>query len=709
MSYRYLFLIFLYVISLSYPLLSQDLNDVAIFGFVTDRATGQPVSGVLVVAINKVNPTERSAAVSDASGKYVINLVTDVWLTPSDGPSKFQLYQSYPNPFNPSTVIAFQIPKVTEVHLVVYNILGQKIKTLIDEALAPGVYTAVWDATDEAGTGVAAGVYFYQLSTESFLETRKMVLLDGHAGGRPSLSPSLFKRKQTHVQFPKANELMVTIRASGPRTETFEQEDIVISTKNFRFDIGVTVTVESVLNLDSIVVSEPGTDGKIYVSGLSKAVIDTVIGTEKVSVLNQRTQESVAMRVDFDGSFPLMTIDGDAGDRLSLSLLKEGQQVGESDEVKVETEKEPVVTDSKPTNGDKDIIVDARIFIDFSEPIDSSTVTVGSFILASSTGNVPGTLGFLNDNTVATFTPDQPLAPLTTYTITVTTEVTDLQGIHLGSTFTSTFTTGSGTAEGRIAFTSNNSIYVIDNDGSNLTRLTKREDVGDGCPSWSPDGTKIAFSRYQDGSSDVYIMNSDGTFLENLTNSPTSDDLYPALSPDGGKIAFASNRDGNLEICTMNINGTGHVNLTKSPQHEGQELDWSPDASKIVYTTYRDGIWVMDNDGANRTQLTQGRGYFYPSWSPDGKQIAFVGLNGSDDRIFIMNSDGTNLSELTPGTFYGGLSWAPDGSRLAYIRHNEDNYVAVAIIHIDSKEVQLLTPYEGWNVSPAWSPWPIRN
>jgi len=83
----------------------------------------------------------------------------------------------------------------------------------------------------------------------------------------------------------------------------------------------------------------------------------------------------------------------------------------------------------------------------------------------------------------------------------------------------------------------------------------------DGSPSWSPDGTKIAFCSTKDGNAEIYVMNADGTGAIRLTNNPAWEDS-PSWSPDGTRIAFDSSRDGNTEIYVMNADGTGQTRLT---------------------------------------------------------------------------------------------------------------------------------------------------
>lgn len=92
-------------------------------------------------------------------------------------PTTYKLYNNYPNPFNPSTNISFDIPQSGNVTLSVYNALGQLVKTLISEELSSGRHNFVWDGTDDANNVVASGIYLYKLTAGSFNRTMRMVLL----------------------------------------------------------------------------------------------------------------------------------------------------------------------------------------------------------------------------------------------------------------------------------------------------------------------------------------------------------------------------------------------------------------------------------------------------------------------------------------------------------------------------------------------------
>jgi hypothetical protein len=92
-------------------------------------------------------------------------------------PTEFALSQNVPNPFNPTTVVEYALPKDAQVNIAVYNVLGQHVKTLMNDMQRAGRQTVTWDGTDNSGSSVASGVYFYKIRAGDFSDTKKMVLL----------------------------------------------------------------------------------------------------------------------------------------------------------------------------------------------------------------------------------------------------------------------------------------------------------------------------------------------------------------------------------------------------------------------------------------------------------------------------------------------------------------------------------------------------
>lgn len=93
------------------------------------------------------------------------------------GPTSFALKQNYPNPFNPATQIAYDAPRQSAVRLVVYNIMGQEVRTLLDEVKAAGSYSVQWNGRNDAGNPVTSGVYLYLIHADGFTEAKRMILL----------------------------------------------------------------------------------------------------------------------------------------------------------------------------------------------------------------------------------------------------------------------------------------------------------------------------------------------------------------------------------------------------------------------------------------------------------------------------------------------------------------------------------------------------
>ena len=107
----------------------------------------------------------------------VIGTATDVDDSGNDLPFKFELANNYPNPFNPTTTISYSIPKADRVTLQIFNVLGQRVRTLVNIEQAAGRYQVQWNGKDEMGNAVGSGVYFYQLNTSRQVTVKKMVLI----------------------------------------------------------------------------------------------------------------------------------------------------------------------------------------------------------------------------------------------------------------------------------------------------------------------------------------------------------------------------------------------------------------------------------------------------------------------------------------------------------------------------------------------------
>ena len=289
-------------------------------------------------------------------------------------------------------------------------------------------------------------------------------------------------------------------------------------------------------------------------------------------------------------------------------------------------------------------------------------------------------------------------------------------------------------AQAQIAFMSkrdgyfNPEIYVMDADGGNQQRLTNnRHD--DRSPSWSPDGKRIVFFSNRDGhvmggipTNEIYVMDADGGNQQRLTNN-RHDDRSPSWSPDGKRIAFVSNRDGHAmggiptsEIYVMDADGGNQQRLTNNPDGDWNP-SWSPDGKRIVFSSRRAGhfigkagiteeIYVMDADGGNRQRLTNNRkNDLLPSWSPNGKRIAFASDRKGhfeNFEIYVMDADGRDQQKLTnnPDDDWNP-SWSPDGERIAF-RSKRDGNAEIYVMDADGGNPQNLTNNPHADGNPAW-------
>ena len=150
-------------------------------------ASGQAATAaqVLLFDLTDLRRGPVARATTDAAGYFALASLGGPAL-----PQGFALGQNYPNPFNPSTIIPYQLPTAAQVRLEVFNVLGQRVATLVDAERPAGFHAAAWDATNAAGQAVAAGVYMYRLTAGGEQHTRRMVLIDGQAGVAAGVAPA---------------------------------------------------------------------------------------------------------------------------------------------------------------------------------------------------------------------------------------------------------------------------------------------------------------------------------------------------------------------------------------------------------------------------------------------------------------------------------------------------------------------------------------
>jgi Tol biopolymer transport system component len=232
-------------------------------------------------------------------------------------------------------------------------------------------------------------------------------------------------------------------------------------------------------------------------------------------------------------------------------------------------------------------------------------------------------------------------------------------------------------------------VYLINADGTDQRLLMPQPDQPPSrWPSFSPDGQKIAFDTGNPQTGDIWVVDSDGTDPTNLTNNASLRNIRPDWSPDGTKIAFSrcdlfcpaspQNRATSGEIYVMNADGSDSSDptcLTCPTDSENGTLNtdnapaWSPNGQKIAFQKNvvqsngigHDEIYVMNADGSDETPLTS---YSAdnpgdnddPSWSPNGQQITFERDIPplASPEVFTMNADGSHLAQLTGPPYANG-------------------------------------------------------
>jgi len=147
-----------------------------------DPAVHNPIDTFSLPSGKSLSYTDTSASPQDITPHYDPPGNLDVKDDPSSGvvgiiPKTFSLSQNFPNPFNTETVITFSLSRSGNVKIEIFNILGQKVRDLVDEELSAGYKQVVWDGRDNAGKTVASGVYLYQLKAGGFTEAKRMILL----------------------------------------------------------------------------------------------------------------------------------------------------------------------------------------------------------------------------------------------------------------------------------------------------------------------------------------------------------------------------------------------------------------------------------------------------------------------------------------------------------------------------------------------------
>jgi len=268
---------------------------------------------------------------------------------------------------------------------------------------------------------------------------------------------------------------------------------------------------------------------------------------------------------------------------------------------------------------------------------------------------------------------------------------------------------------GRIAYQgSDGVIYTIDPinpGGGGKTMVTRGYQ-----PSYSPDGTKIAFAASDGHDAEIYTVEVTGGKPFQITDN-AMDDLHPSYSPDGKRIAYTCSDGHDAEICTIKATGGKPFRLTKNDRLDFGP-SYSPGGKRIAYSGLTRTDWevyTIDARGGGRFNVTKNDTYdYYPDYSPDGKKIAYVAKDTKHDDYEIRTIKATggrpfNVTNNTTDDLHP--SYSPDGTKIAYTHYSAhysdldlpDEAAAIYKIAADGGKGVLVTANNGTGaLYPSW-------
>lgn len=265
-----------------------------------------------------------------------------------------------------------------------------------------------------------------------------------------------------------------------------------------------------------------------------------------------------------------------------------------------------------------------------------------------------------------------------------------------------------GIAATRFVFLSDKQVYRVDSDGYNLTPVTRGEEALS--PVWSPDGGRIAFTRFNDGHGPLVILDLQSGTRSTAPGTTSALNITPAFSPDGQWLAFARVGGDGTDIFKVNLaSGGAPQRLTAGRFADNLSPTYSPDGRRIAFVSTRAGapqVYVMSADGTDQELLAP---FDYgvtgssngPEWSPDGASLVFHRDVSRAPQIFVLDVNSRRVRQLTSSGRNEDPTWAPDGRHVAFVSDRSGRR-QLWVIDMDTGRIrQVRTP--GAIRLPSWS------
>ena len=582
--------------------------------------SGEPVADVQVrlFDLSDLRQGAIARALTDDTGYFALPLAA---LGGRVLPERFALGPNYPNPFNPSTIIPYQLAASSEVRLEVFNLLGQHIATLVDGERPASFHTAMWHAVDGAGRAVGAGVYIYRMTVGVESQTGRMVLLDGQAGVSAAGAASVWSGVSGGGEGAQVYGLIVSGSGLVPYVDS-----------SFRVESGMAP-------VELVVSSGQYSAGKATDDDCAFCDFFGVFNDQREEEEDEETEEEEDETTEEEEEDETTEEEEEGPDLIvqapsvSAVMLTPGQEFTLNATVHNQGDEQAAATMLHYYRSNNATITssDTEVGTDEIGVLDASATSASSITLTAPT-SVSAEVGIYYGACVASVSGESNTDNNCSSAVKITVsgqEETEEEEDE---------TTQDGTDED---IASGGDEADEDTASAPSTRLLTHSGRG---PRWSPDGQRIVFYSSRNGQWDIYSIDPDGGNETQLTTHE-SGEWSPTWSPDGLRIAFVSTRDG-------------------SDGHES--------------------IHIMDSDGKNETRLTENNlNDGPPAWSPDGRRIAYVSshrINNRENReIYVMDPDGFNKKRLT----YSGendtdfdnlptaLAWSPNSQRIVFERAEE--------------------------------------